>query len=407
MKKGLYTLLMILLGSFGGVLIYSEFFQNTSMENGGRDSLFVKTGFANPVTADDSSNGIYASRHNAITRAVEVISPAVVSVTVRQVQEYVRRSPFYSRDPFLREVFPELFKDKRYQQEIKSMGSGFIISADGYVLTNEHVVQDAREVIVTMFGGMKYDATIVGKDPTADIALLKIEGQDLPFVELGNSDDVIIGEWTIAVGNPFGLFEINNRPTVTVGVVSAVGRDFGEMDGRIYQDMIQTDAAINHGNSGGPLCTADGRAIGMNTFIYTGSRYSEGSVGIGFAIPINRINRLLDDLKTFHKVDRDFWIGIKVQNLSPVIARKLGYSSTDGVIITFIDQNSPSDKAGLQTGDIITQIESQEIKSDSDVFEVVYGTDIKVGDQLNVRIWREGKTIDAKLELTSIHESNE
>jgi serine protease Do len=295
---------------------------------------------------------------------------------VLQVRQIVQRSPFSSRDPFLREFFPELFKDRRYQQEIQEIGSGFIISADGYILTNHHVVQDANQIVITMPGGKKADAEIIGTDPTTDIALLKIDQKNLPFIRFGNSDQIILGEWVIAIGNPFGLFEINNRSTVTVGVISAVDRDFGEMEGRIYQDMIQTDASINRGNSGGPLCNALGEVI------YTGSQYSEGSVGIGFAIPINRIARLLDDLKKYHKIDRDFWVGIKIQNLDNVIARKMGYNSTDGVLVHYIDRGSPADKAGMRLGDIIIEINNLKITSDKDVFEIVYGTDLRVGDQL-------------------------
>jgi len=214
---------------------------------------------------------------------------------VTQMQEYRRRSPFSTRDPVLREFFPELFKDYRYQQEVSSLGSGFIISSDGYILTNEHVVENATEIIITMTGGEKAEAQIIGTDPKSDVALLKIDLNSLQHVKLGNSDEVILGEWAIAAGNPFGLFEINNKATVTVGVISALNRDFGEMVGRIYQDMIQTDASINHGNSGGPLCNALGEVIGMNAFIYIDK--AEGSVGIGFAIPINRIKNLLEDLK--------------------------------------------------------------------------------------------------------------
>jgi serine protease Do len=349
--------------------------------------------------ANDSLN---TSRHNSITHAVKETSPAVVSVNVLQVREYVRRSPFFSRDPFLRELFPELFKDQHYQQEIKSLGSGFIISPDGYILTNDHVVEDATKIIITMPGGTEANAKIVGTDPTSDIALLKIDKNNLPYVVFGNSDEVILGEWAIAIGNPFGLFEINNKPTVTVGVISALDRDFGEIEGRIYQDMIQTDASINHGNSGGPLCNALGEVIGMNTFIYTGSRYSEGSVGIGFAIPINRITRLLDDLKKYKKVDRDFWVGIKVQNLSTIIAKKMGYHSTDGVLVTNIDNGSPADIAGFKLGDIITKVEDHNIINDKDIYEAIFGSDLKVGDKLKFQVWREGRELELTLLLTSI-----
>jgi serine protease Do len=401
-KKIIRLSIIFILGIIAGIIIFFNIAYFEGKSSSVNDTLMVSELLAASQDLNAANNDINRSRHNSITFAVEKISPAVVSVNVLQVREYVRRSPFFSRDPFLRELFPELFKDKHYQQEIKSLGSGFIISSDGYILTNDHVVEDATKIIITMLGGAEADAKIVGVDPTSDVALLKIDKNNLPYVEFGNSDEVILGEWAIAVGNPFGLFEINNKPTVTVGVVSALDRDFGEIEGRIYQDMIQTDASINHGNSGGPLCNALGEAIGMNTFIYTGSRYSEGSVGIGFAIPINRITRLLNDLKKFKKVDRDFWVGIKVQNLSSVIAKKMGYNSTRGVMVTYIDRGSPADIAGFKLGDIITQIENHDISNDKDIYEIIFGTDLKVGDELKFQVWRDGSQLELTLLLTSI-----
>jgi len=213
----------------------------------------------------------------------------------------------------------------------------------------------------------------------------------------------MIGEWAIAAGNPFGLFENYNYPTVTVGVISATDRDFGKLEnGRFYQDMIQTDAPINHGNRGGPLCNALGQAIGMNTFIYTGSASSEGSVGIGFAIPINRIKRILEHLKNYGKVDRDFWVGLRVQNLSGIVAKKIGYNSTHGVLITSIDKGCPAEDAGVELGDIIVKIENKDILNDEDIFDVFYGSDLKVGDDIDIVLWREGKEIKVNMELTSI-----
>ena len=263
-------------------------------------------------------------------------------------------------------------------------------------------MSDAKKIVITMLGGAKEEAELIGRDPTSDIALLKLDKTNLQFIPLGSSDDVMIGEWAIAGGNPFGLFEKYKNPTVTVGVISAIDRDFGEMEGRYYQDMIQTDASINHGNSGGPLCNALGQAIGMNTFIYTGSSVSEGSVGIGFAIPINRIKKILDHLKKYKKVDRDFWVGLVVQNLSGIVAKKIGYNSTNGVLITSIDRSSPAEKAGVELGDIILKIDQTPISNDQDVFDVFYGSDLKVGDDIDILLWREGKEIKVNMELTSI-----
>jgi serine protease Do len=400
-RKTIRTIIIFFFGLCAGIFIYLQFGIKTDSLSSKEDSLLVNNLFATP-TVDDANQDINFSRQNSITRAVKILSPLVVGINVTQVREYQRRSPFSTRDPVLREFFPELFKDYRYQQQFTSLGSGFIISSDGYILTNEHVVENATEVMITMTDGRNPEATIVGTDPKSDVALLKVDLNSLPYSKLGNSDDVILGEWAIAVGNPFGLFDINNRATVTVGVISALNRDFGEMEGRIYQDMIQTDASINHGNSGGPLCNSLGEVIGMNTFIY--SDRGEGSVGIGFAIPMNRISRLIEDLKTKGEIDRDFWIGISVKNLDPVIAHKMGYDGTNGVIVTYIDRRSPAEKAGMKLGDIITKIENTPIALAKHVTEAIYEEDIRVGDDLSVQVWRDGAILNLKLNLESIKE---
>jgi serine protease Do len=403
LKENLRSVLLVFIGTLIAVILYFQFVEKGDADKNINDSLFVSNVHAQDDNLDAANEAISNSRGNIITEAVEKISPAIVSVNVLAVREYRTRSRFRSRDPILREFFPELFKDRTYQQEIQNMGSGFIISDNGYILTNDHVVHDAKKIVITMLGGAKEEAELIGSDPASDIALLKLDKENMDFIPLGNSDDVMIGEWAIAAGNPFGLFEKYKNPTVTVGVISAIDRDFGEMEeGRFYQDMIQTDASINHGNSGGPLCNALGQAIGMNTFIYTGSSGNEGSVGIGFAIPINRIKKILDHLKKYKKVDRDFWVGLRVQNLSGIVAKKIGYNSTDGVLITSIDRNSPAEDAGVELGDIILKIDQSPITNDQNVFDVFYGSDLKVGDEIEILLWREGEEIKVNMELTSI-----
>lgn len=403
MKESLRTIFLIVIGAVIGLILYFQLAEKNGNQDNINDSLLISNALAQDENLESANQTIYNSRRNIITQAVEKISPAIVSVNVLAVKEYRTSSPFRSRDPILRKFFPELFRDRTYQQEIQNMGSGFIISEDGYILTNDHVVQDAKKIVITMLGGAKEEVHLVGSDPTSDIALLKLDKENLHYIPLGNSDDVMIGEWAIAAGNPFGLFERYKNPTVTVGVISAIDRDFGELgQDRIYQDMIQTDASINHGNSGGPLCNALGQAIGMNTFIYTGSSISEGSIGIGFAIPINRIKKILDHLKKYKKVDRDFWVGLVVQNLSGIVAKKIGYNSTDGVLITSIDRGCPAEQAGIELGDIILEIDNRKIKNDEDVFDVFYGSDLKVGDEIEIVVWREGNKIKISMELTSI-----
>jgi serine protease Do len=343
---------------------------------------------------DEISN----SRRNAITQAVEKVSPAVVGINVTQIREYIRRSPF-SNDPFFRQFWPDL----RFQERVKSLGSGFIISPDGYLLTNEHVVNQATEVIVTLSNGKKSKAELVGSDYITDIALLKINGETLPYVHFGDSNNIIIGEWVIALGNPFGLFDINAKPTVTVGVVSAVDRDFGrQSDDRVYQDMIQTDAAINGGNSGGPLVNSLGEVIGINTFIFSGSESISASIGLGFAIPINRVKRVLQDLKKHGEVNRRFWTGLEVENLNPLIARFLGLKSTEGVIISDIKQDSPAARANLEVGDVIAEVNGESVRNIDDIWAIIEDFDAKGGDSLTLTIFRKGKYFEATIKLEEL-----
>ncbi len=338
---------------------------------------------------------ITKSRHNAITRSVAKVSPAVVGINVTAVREYYRPSPF-ANDPFFRHFFPNY----RIMREVESLGSGFIFSPEGHILTNYHVVESAVEIIVTMAGGDQYEAEVIGDDFKTDIAVLKIKSdKEFPYIDFGNSDDIIIGEWAIALGNPFGLFDVSAKPTVTVGVISATGQDFGRQSGgRVYEDMIQTDAAINSGNSGGPLVNSQGKVIGINTFIVPASG-STGNIGIGFAIPINRVKHHLDDLLKFGKVKRNFWTGIQYDELTPMVARYLGLESTDGVIITDIETNSPAEEAGLQYGDVILKINGKKVVNSDDVKKIIESEDLKQGDTLKLVISRRGELYEANVTL--------
>ncbi len=331
------------------------------------------------------NDNLHQSRTTAITEAVQKVSPAVVSVNVTKIRNLVRRG-----DPFFQRFFPEIYRDRIYQEKVPSLGSGFIISEDGYIVTNDHVAGDAIEISINTSDGKEYPARLIGQDNVSDIALLKVDGHTFTSAEVGNSDNLLIGEWAIALGNPFGLFK-KSKPTVTVGVVSAVDRDFGRVDdGRIYQDMIQTDASINTGNSGGPLVNAAGEIIGMNTFIYTGDKYTSGSVGIGFAIPINRIKEIVVGLKE-NKIDRDYWIGLRYRPLNKVVAYELGYQEQQGIFVANITRESPADKAGLELGDVLVEINGIPV-NDSESVEAAMGTEyLKVGDKLNMKVWRDGR----------------
>ena len=345
-------------------------------------------------TANNFDNEITNSRRNAIVRAVEKVEPAVVSITVTQIIR-TRLFPSIFDDPFLRHFFPEFRRE--YQRKVYGIGSGFLISENGYVLTNEHVIENAQEIVITHTNGKQVKATVVGSDPRLDVALLKIDESNLPHVVMGDSDDLIIGEWAIAIGNPFGFVLDKSKPTVTIGVISAFHRDFESHPGeRVYKDMIQTDAAINQGNSGGPLVNSNGEVIGVNTFIFTGGQYSEGSIGIGFAIPINKAKKVADELLRFGRI-RDFWTGISIQNIDWLIAQSLDLQSTDGAIISQIEPGSPGETAGLQVGDIIQKVNTKIVKDTDDVIGAFAKG--QVGEIYTLTIQRKGKEQVAHLRL--------
>jgi serine protease Do len=359
------------------------------------DQTFSSTGQAQEKNAQESDQ-LALSRQNAITRAVAKLSPAVVGINVIAVQQVRYRDPFsqFFDDPF----FKPFFGDRVYNQEVKELGSGFIISPDGYIITNDHVAGNGTDITITITGGKQLKAKVVGTDPATDICLLKVEGKDLPYVTLGNSDDVVIGEWAIALGNPFGLFEINDKPTVTVGVISSTGMKLGQLQNRYYRDMIETDAAINGGNSGGPLVNSSGEVIGMNTLIFTGGQ-SSTYIGYGFAIPINRIKKVVTDLKKKGKVAHDITAGFDVQPVDARIAQVLGMKQQQGVIVSDIHSGGPAEAAGLQVGDIVLEVNGEKVNSDSDILSVM--VELSPGDILKFKIYREHKTIDVALKLAA------
>ena len=336
--------------------------------------------------------GIDKSRQTAITYAIEQISNSVVGINVTQLKQQ-QVNPFF--DPFWGGFFPYTRTFK-----VDNMGSGVLVSPDGYIITNTHVVDNATEIVVTLRGGKSYEAQLVGMDNLTDIALVKVDDSDLPFAELGNSDELIVGEWAIALGNPLGLFDVNHQPTATAGIISGVKMDFGlKESGHVYQNMIQTDAAINPGNSGGPLVNALGEVIGINTFIMTGSNYSSGSIGIGFAIPINRVKEVAEDLKKFGKVERSYTTGVHVQAIDPVMQRYLRLPTSEGVIITDVEKRSSGERAGLQIGDVILAVDNRKINSPKDIIRVIDEGLHKVGDNVTLTILRESNSIDIQLTL--------
>jgi serine protease Do len=336
-------------------------------------------------------DALCASRENAIVDATRSVAPCVVGIVVTQIQ--VVRSPYYSDDFFDFFFSPEMLP--RYRQ-VESIGSGFTITADGMILTNYHVVQNAAQLFVNFPDGRRIEGKIVGADERSDIAVVAVKDGSFRCVKFGDSDHAMIGEWSIAIGNPFLNFINDAHPTVTVGVVSALDRNFAPAEGVYYQGMIQTDAAINPGNSGGPLVNAAGEVIGINTFIYTGSANNKGSIGIGFAIPISRARRVAGELiKYGHR--RDVWTGIAVQNIDRSIALALGYDRADGVAVVSVERGSPGESAGVNAGDIVNLLGNRRIQSHADIDG--FFLDYFVGDTVPMDIIRKAKHLSLPLVL--------
>ncbi|HLF14937.1 MAG TPA: trypsin-like peptidase domain-containing protein [Bacteroidota bacterium] len=347
-------------------------------------------GRAGGAVRDSLSNQLYSQRSNAITSVVAGASPAVVGINVTEVREYRAWTP-WGDDPFFSQFFGG---NRTYRQEVKGLGSGFIISPDGYILTNDHVAGNARTITVMLTDKEKYSAELVGTDLLSDISLLKIEGQNFPFIPLGNSDDVLIGEWVIALGNPFGLFEISDKPTVTVGVVSATGMNLQAGGDRYYRNMIQTDASINSGNSGGPLVNTLGEVIGVNAVIFTPN---QGSIGLGFAIPINKVKKVVEELRVKGKIERNFWTGLKVQTVDARVARYFDLAKAEGVIISEVQAGSPGAAAKLKPGDIILETNDEPVKDEETLIAIL--SEKRAGDVLKLKILREKKMMNVSLQL--------
>ena len=353
---------------------------------------------------DSLNNSISGARRNAITTAVAKASPAGVGINVTAEIErrvYDPFEDFYRMDPMLRQFFQRQGMGGGVQKiPVAALGSGFIISADGYVLTNDHVAGNAAKIIVTTTDGSEYDAKLVGTDKTSDISLLKIEGKNLPYLKLGNSDDLAVGEWAIAMGNPFGLFDINDKPTVTVGVISNTGVNLGLEGGRNYRGMIQTDAAISSGNSGGPLLNANGEVIGINAVIRsTATNGGEaGSIGLGFAIPVNKVKDIVGKLRGGDKIDHNIGdLGFHVSDLNEEAKQYFNITSNYGVVITDLYKNSLGAKAGLEPGDLITGIDGDRLRR-SDEMESILAEHV-AGDVVTLHIKRSTKKMDIRLQL--------
>jgi len=331
------------------------------------------------------------SRHTAITKAVKKVSPATVSITVTEVRQGGRRLAF--------DEFYNRFFFAPTEREFRSMGSGFIISEDGLVVTNEHVAdKNAQKIVISMTDGSQYEAEILGADELADLALLKIKAdRKFPYVEFGDSDEVMVGEWSLAIGNPFGLFEAA-QPSVTVGVVSALNRDFRPDPNhpRVYLNMIQTDAAINRGNSGGPLVNSDGKVIGVNTFIFTGGT-SSGFVGLGFAIPSNRVEKIIDQLASTGEVSVAYNPGMETTEMTYQLVRKYNLPQVPGLLVTSVNKDGPAFECGIVPGDIILKVGNERVQSQMHLKAMF--REYAEGDTMRIELLREGKRYEANMML--------
>ncbi|NIO03188.1 MAG: Do family serine endopeptidase [Proteobacteria bacterium] len=334
--------------------------------------------------------------NETFSQLAEQLKPAVVNISTTMVvkgQPFFggRPSPFGEQDPF-REFWEKFFGGQIPQErETRSLGSGFIINGEGYIVTNNHVVENAKEIIVTLHNEKDYKAEVIGKDKKTDLALIKIEvKEDLPVAPLGDSDKLGVGEWVMAIGNPFGLAE-----TVTAGIVSAKGRVIGAGP---YDDFIQTDASINPGNSGGPLFNFWGEVVGINTAIIAAGQ------GIGFAIPINMAKELLPQLKEKGRVTRG-WLGVLIQRVTPQLAESFGLEEERGALVSQVLKDGPAEKAGIKQGDVVLEFDGKEIKEFGDLSRIVAST--PVGKTVTIKVFRNGEVIPLQATVTEMEEPRE
>lgn len=341
------------------------------------------------------------SFEDSITSVAQTVGKAVVSISAEHVTRFSRNRSFnraYGSDEALRRFFEEFFgeiPEREYRRT--GLGSGVIIDKQGYILTNQHVVENADKLTVILPDGRQFSGSIVGADPRSDLAVIKIKADDLPVANLGDSDKLKIGQWVVAIGNPFGFALQNPEPTVTVGVVSALHRTLGITlsRGKDYNDLIQTDAAINPGNSGGPLVDLKGDVIGINVAIFS---TTGGNQGVGFAIPVNNAKRVISSLIAGKKVPYG-WIGITVQDMSEDLSEYFGSPSRKGVLVAKVLKNGPGDKGGLRDGDVIVKLNGAAITDVKQLLRVIAQS--QPGVKVPVTVIRDKKEVSLNVEIGS------
>jgi Do/DeqQ family serine protease len=357
-KIALIAVILVVAGLSGGVILHAK----------------------EKIVSKDTVN-VLSKLSDAFAELAEATRPAVVNISTTSTIT-MQENPFGNMfsDPFFQHFFGNQFGNPGQQRKYKSsaLGSGVIVSGDGYILTNNHVVKGADEIKVTLYDKREFKGKVVGTDPRTDLAVVKIDARNLPTLTFGESGKMKTGDLVLAIGNPFGL-----NQTITMGIVSAVGRsNIGLAD---YEDFIQTDAAINPGNSGGALVNASGELIGINTAIYS---TSGGYMGIGFAIPSDMAKVVLDNIIKHGKVIRG-WLGVSIQDLTPDLAKGLGIKETAGALVSGVETGSPADKAGLKRGDLITGIDAKKIDDSTSLRNIIAST--APGTKVEVRIVRNGK----------------
>ena len=325
---------------------------------------------------------------NSFANLAEKLSPSVVNIsTTTIIEQRSKEMPSFPPGSPFEDFFKQFEKPgQNKKRKAQALGSGFIIDKAGYVITNNHVIDNAEKIMVTLYDDTSFEASVVGKDPKTDLALLKIIPKKIVLTEVnfGNSDKLRVGDWVMAIGNPFGF-----GGSVTAGIVSARGRGLSGP----YDDYIQTDASINKGNSGGPLFDMDGKVVGINTAIFS---QSGGSVGIGFAVSSNLAKQVTDQLKAFGRTKRG-WLGVLIQEISKEIAESLGMESVKGALVSAATEDGPAYKAGVKTGDVILKFNGIDISAMKELPKVVAGT--PVGKSVPLVIWRAGKKLTLKVVL--------
>ena len=363
---------------------------------GGTDLVRGPNPVATAAETKPAQAGWAPSRPDTLAPLVAEVKPAVVNISTTQAprQQPRRgfRAPFRGQEPF--EDFFERFFGGPMPQESRpqqSLGSGFIIDKEGYILTNNHVLENAGTISVKLANEKEYEAKVVGRDPRTDLALIKITARaDLPVVQLGDSDTLRVGDWVIAIGNPFGLGQ-----TVTAGIVSAKGRVIGQGP---YDDFIQTDAAINPGNSGGPLFNTKGEVVGINTAIFS---QSGGNIGIGFAVPISMAKGLVPQLKAKGRVSRG-WLGVSIGPVTDEAAKELKLKDKKGALVMEVVERSPADRAGFQQGDVIVSFDGKDVAGPAELPRLVAST--AIGKEVSLRVIREGRSLDIKATIREFRE---